>query len=141
MLLMAALPKIRHPESFHKALVGYWLFPHWSLTPLTYLVPGLEIVVGVGLLVWLSRSAMVVALGLFGAFTLVLSWARWHHLKLTCGCFGRVDSWLHSLPHGLLLHIAATLAITVGLAVLVVLRFRGQPVHGPHPSPRMGAKG
>jgi len=118
-LCLAAIPKIRHPGSFSTALRNYGLFPEWSMQPLVYLVPALELLVGIALIGWLARAAQWWALFLFAGFTLVLGWARWHNMTLTCGCFGKVDQWLHRLPHGLMLHLLGTLAITLGLAFLL----------------------
>lgn len=124
-LLMAAAPKVRHPDSFHTALVGYRLFPEWSLVWLQYGVPLLEIGLGVLLILFLSRKAMGVSALLFAGFTLVLSSAWWRGMPLICGCFGRVDRYLHELPHGLLLHIVLNALVTLGLIYYV--RARPEP--------------
>jgi len=117
---VAAMPKLRHPESFSIALYSYAFFPVWTIKLLAFLIPPLELIVGLSLTLWLSRAGRIMALFLFGGFTVVLTWARWHHSSLTCGCFGRIDSWLHKLSHGLLLHILGTLSVTLGLAILVL---------------------
>jgi hypothetical protein len=114
-LMVAAAPKLRHPDSFLTALRGYHLFPEWSLLPLQYGVPVLEVGLGVALILYLWRPAVWVSAWLFAGFTLVLSWAWWRGLTLTCGCFGRVDRTLHELPHGLLLHILLNGLVTLGL--------------------------
>ena len=114
-LLMAAAPKIRHPDSFHTALVGYRLFPDWTLTGLKFGVPILEVVLGVLLILFLSRKAVGVSALLFAAFTAVLSLAWLRGMPLTCGCFGRVDRYLHELAHGLLIHIVLNALVTLGL--------------------------
>ncbi len=114
-LMVAAAPKLRHPGSFLTALTGYRLFPEWSLVPLQYAVPALEVGLGVALILFLWRPAVAISSLLFAGFTLVLGAAWWRCLPLTCGCFGRVDRTLHELPHGVLLHIVLNALVTVGL--------------------------
>lgn len=113
--MVAAAPKIRHPDSFLTALRGYRLFPEWSLSGLQYGVPLLEVLLGVALILFLRRGAVALSALLFAGFTLVLSYAWWRGLTLTCGCFGRIDRGLHELPHGLLLHIVLNALVTLGL--------------------------
>jgi len=122
LLCLAAIPKLRHPLTFYVALKGYQLFPFWSLEPLAFGIPSLELVVGLSLLWRVSLGGHIWATLLFGGFSLVLSWARLRGLSLTCGCFGRFDHWLHGLPHGLALHIALTLSVTVALVYLWIRR-------------------
>lgn len=113
--MVAAAPKIRHPDSFHTALTGYRLFPEWSLTALQVGVPLFEVALGVALILYLSRKAVILSAFLFAAFTLVLASAWWRGMPLICGCFGRIDRYLHELPHGLLLHIVLNALVTLGL--------------------------
>ena len=124
-LCLAAVPKLRHPLSFYAALKGYQLFHEASLQTLTFLVPALEVLVGLTLLLWVSRGALVWAAFLFTGFSAALIWARFHHLSLTCGCFGRLDSTLHRLPHGLALHILLTATVS---GSLIYLLWRGETV-------------
>ena len=122
-LMVAAAPKLRHPDSFQTALQGYQLFPEWMIPLLNYAVPALEVVLGVLLILCLERRAVLASAFLFGTFTLVLGWAWQHELPLTCGCFGRVDRYLHQLPHGLMIHLILNLMVTAGL----VAAFRKDP--------------
>lgn len=118
LLCLAAVPKLRHPDDFYTALSNYQVFPEWTQTSLVFAVPALEVVVGLALLVWTSRGGLLWAAFLFCGFTVVLMWARWHGLTLTCGCFGSVDHWLHQLPHGLDLHILVVFGLAVALSRL-----------------------
>ena len=127
LLVLASIPKLRHPAVFLTALQGYQLFPAWSLKFLNFYLPALELVVGISLLWRCSKAGMLWALVLFASFLGALSWARFHRLSLTCGCFGRLDSWLHHLPHGLALHILGVLGMTVGLALLTREALRVAP--------------
>ena len=72
-----------------------------------------------------SRGALVWAAFLFTGFSAALIWARFHHLSLTCVCFGRLDSTLHRLPHGLALHILLTVTVS---GSLIYLLWRGETV-------------
>lgn len=114
--MVAAAPKLRHPDSFLTALHGYRLFPEWSLTPLQYGVPVLEVGLGVALILYLWRPAVLASALLFAGFTVVLGYAWARGLTLTCGCFGRIDRHLHELPHGLLIHILLNTLVTLGLS-------------------------
>lgn len=114
-LLVAAYPKVRHPLSFRIALESYWIFPAASLSALQVLVPSLEIVLGIGLLLKPTRLSILLSAGLFAGFAIVLgiAWARGDYL--ICGCFGRVDLFLHKLPHGLAVHIFLNVITSLGL--------------------------
>ncbi|MBN9418435.1 hypothetical protein ABS71_14515 [bacterium SCN 62-11] len=125
-LMVAAAPKLRHPDSFLTALHGYRLFPEWSMTLLQYGVPVLEVGLGVALILFLWRPAVAASALLFAGFTLVLSAAWWRGLTLTCGCFGRIDRHLHNLPHGLVIHILLNALVTLGL--IWSLRPKKRPV-------------
>lgn len=122
-LCVAAVPKLRHPLSFYAALKGYQIFHEGFLQTLTFLVPALELLVGLALLLWVSRGALVWAIFLFTSFSAALIWARLRNLTLTCGCFGRLDSTLHRLPHGLAVHIVLTVAVS---GALIFLLWRGE---------------
>ncbi|MBS2034756.1 hypothetical protein JST97_07205 [bacterium] len=114
-LLVAAYPKIRHPVSFRVALESYQLFPAFSLGALQVFVPLGEVILGLKLLFRPTGKSIWFASALFAGFALVLSaaWMRGEHL--VCGCFGRVDMFLHMLPHGLSIHILLNLAASAGL--------------------------
>lgn len=127
-LVLAAIPKLRHPDVFLTALKGYQLFPERLLTPVNYYLPALELMVGIFLLFGRSRAAAAWAAALFYGFFGVLSWARWHHLTLTCGCFGRIDSRLHRMPHGLDLHILVVLGTGLALTWLIRRSWPEKPV-------------
>lgn len=116
LLCLAAVPKLRHPEDFLAALNSYQVFPEWIQPALVFNLPALEMVVGLALLLWVSRGGLLWAAMLFSAFSLVLGWARWHGLTLTCGCFGSLEHWLHQLPHGLDLHLLATTLLALTLS-------------------------
>lgn len=123
-LVLAAIPKLRHPDVFLTALTAYQLFPERLLPAVNYYVPALELVVGLFLLFGKESSRAAAAWGaaLFLGFFGALSWARVHHLTLTCGCFGRIDSRLHRLPGGLELHIAGVLVTALLLSYIAIRR-------------------
>lgn len=118
LLLLAAFSKLRHPEPFAHSLAMYGFFPDWSLRPLAYFVPALELLVGVRLL-FLSRAGVVWALLLFVAFSFSIGIAWATHHSLSCGCFGRLDSGLHRVPHGVFLHLVVNCLVTGGLAYAI----------------------
>jgi hypothetical protein len=119
-LLAAAYPKVRHPLSFRIALESYSIFPAASLSALQVLVPCLEIVLGLSLLAKPTRLSMLLSAGLFASFAIVLGLASARGDYLICGCFGRVDLFLHKLPHGLALHIFLNAMACLGLLAVLV---------------------
>ena len=120
MLILAAAPKIRHPISFKAALYGYSMFSPTAISMLQYAVPAAEVIVGLALLLRPRRWNAVAALALFSSFSVVLVSAWWRGLELTCGCFGRVDSYLHGLHQGMLIHICLNIAVALGLVLYLI---------------------
>lgn len=88
-LLLAGFLKLRNPIVFMLSLQSFELLPA-SLVPFfSYFVPWLEVFCGVLLIygAW-SRAAAMVAVGLYGAFTLAIISVIVRGMSLDCGCFG-----------------------------------------------------
>lgn len=91
-LLFAGLVKAGDTESFALALAPFTFVPPALLPVLALGLPGLEIALGLGLLLpWAYRQAALVAAALFTVFLLVIAWALSENLVISCGCFGEED--------------------------------------------------
>jgi uncharacterized membrane protein YphA (DoxX/SURF4 family) len=81
--------KLFDPLASVKAVDAYELLPTSLVEPVGYLLPPLEVVVGVALVLgMLTRGAAVVSAVLFAAFIAGIAsvWAR--GMEIDCGCFG-----------------------------------------------------
>ena len=108
-LLVAAAPKLAHPDAFALAVFRYQLFPHALVNALAVFVPWLEGCVGLALLGCppLRRGAALVACGLLVAFSLAVAANLLRGLHTACGCFGVSPE---AAPAGWG-HVAANLAL------------------------------
>ena len=92
-LVWAGVQKARDPQQFALDLEAYRLLPSWIVLPLAYYLPWLEIATALGLFIpALRRSALILALLVLIAFTLMLALARARGLQINCGCFGAVGT-------------------------------------------------
>jgi uncharacterized membrane protein YphA (DoxX/SURF4 family) len=116
LLLSSGFSKAIAPVvNFVYVLQGYEIVPVWLEYPLAYVVPWVEIAVGLGCLLGLwTKQALMAALMLFASFVMIIAQALLRRLPLEqCGCFG---SLIHIPPSMmLLLDSFMVLLITVGL--------------------------
>lgn len=88
-LIAAGALKIGNPSDSVVAVKAYQLLPESIAEMGGYVLPILEIVVGVLLVVGLlTRAAAVIAGLLMFAFVFGIAWAWAHGLRIDCGCFG-----------------------------------------------------
>ncbi|RVX39569.1 methylamine utilization protein MauE [Nonomuraea polychroma] len=88
-LIVAGALKIGNPSDSVVAVKAYQLLPESIAVPVGYVLPILEIVVGVLLVVGLlTRVAAVIAGLLMFAFVFGIAWAWANGLRIDCGCFG-----------------------------------------------------
>lgn len=87
--LVAAIAKIVDLQHFHAQVDQYRLLPHAVEAPFAYILPFVELLIGLYLLVGLlTRAASILACVLLVLFIVAeaQAWAR--GLSLDCGCFG-----------------------------------------------------
>jgi uncharacterized membrane protein YphA (DoxX/SURF4 family) len=87
--IVAGLLKLPDPAASVRAVRAYDLLPEAIVPTVGYLLPMLEVVVGVCLVVGLlTRGAALISALLFVAFIVGIAsaWAR--GLQIECGCFG-----------------------------------------------------
>ncbi|TMR89513.1 MauE/DoxX family redox-associated membrane protein [Nonomuraea basaltis] len=88
-LIAAGALKIGNPSDSVVAVKAYQLLPESIAVPVGYVLPILEIVVGLLLVVGLlTRVAAVLAGLLMLAFVFGIAWAWAKGLRIDCGCFG-----------------------------------------------------
>ena len=87
--IYAGAVKLSDPYASVLAVRSYELLPASVAEPVGYLLPPLEIVIGVALVVGLlTRGAAVVSALLFVAFVIGIASAWDRGLEIDCGCFG-----------------------------------------------------
>lgn len=87
--LYAGGAKVPYPADSVRAVRAYQLLPESAVTPVAYLLPTVEIVIGLALVAGVfTRVSAVVSALLFVVFIAGISsaWAR--GLQIDCGCFG-----------------------------------------------------
>ncbi len=85
----AGLLKLPDPAASVESVRAYELLPGSLVEPVGYLLPPLEVVVGVALLAGLlTRGAAVISAVLLVAFIIGISHAWASGLTIDCGCFG-----------------------------------------------------
>jgi uncharacterized membrane protein YphA (DoxX/SURF4 family) len=89
--LAAGVSKVVELETFRAQVAKYDLLPHALVAPFAYVLPFVEIGVGVYLALGLFvRAAAAVAVGLMVIFLIAQTQAWARGLVLDCGCFGSI---------------------------------------------------
>jgi putative oxidoreductase len=118
MFLWSALFKIRQPYDFLHAVYAYEIVGRQMGVLIAVLLPWLELIVGVALITGLfAAGAMLVCTGMGGLFTFVISWAIYHDLGISCGCFSAEGQG----QVGYLALIRAIAIMVVGLILYVIM--------------------
>jgi hypothetical protein len=116
--LIGALPKIRQPYDFLGNVYGYEIVGPKLGMLVAMTMPWAELLVGICLLGSIFvGGALLVSLGMGAMFTFVLSWAIYHGLDISCGCFG---AGTNQIGYGTLIR-AILITIFSGLAYLWVI--------------------
>lgn len=115
--LAAALPKLRHPESFMLAVVGYRVLPFRLSKVYARLLPPLECLLGLLLLGGIAvRSAAIVSSLLALSFITGVGINVIRGRTLECHCFGKATK--RMIGWKLLLEDIALFGAAVALAIL-----------------------
>ena len=89
-MFAAAWHKFSEPDSFAGALAGYQILPHWAVTPVARVLPVVEAVLGVGILVPITRPfalPVLAVLVVVYALAIAVNLARGRR-NIDCGCGG-----------------------------------------------------
>jgi hypothetical protein len=118
MFLMGALPKIRQPYDFLGDVYGYEIVGPKLGMLIAMTLPWAELLVGICLLGSIFvGGALLVSVAMGAMFTFVLSWAIYHGLDISCGCFGAGS---HQIGYVTLIR-AVLITIFSGLAYLLTI--------------------
>ena len=89
----ASIHKIVHPDEFYVVIMNYQILPQYGAYALAYLLPALEMSVGLALL---SRKflypSLVIVSGMLLTFIGAIASAWLRGLDISCGCFGEGNS-------------------------------------------------
>lgn len=88
----AGVIKLYDPAAFYESILAYRLLPNGLSYIVAYLLPPMEILLGIGLFFYryVKVSALSIAiLNLVFIFAISTAWGR--GLDISCGCFGRDD--------------------------------------------------
>lgn len=89
MFIIGALPKIRQSYDFLGDVYGYELVGPKMGMLVAMTLPWAELLVGICLLGSIFvGGALLMSAGMGVMFTFALSWAIYHGLDISCGCFG-----------------------------------------------------
>ena len=85
----AAVAKLPDPIGFAEDVANFRMLPAGWVSPVTAMLPGLELTLGALLIVGVFvRAAALLTAGLLSVFTLALTQALSRGVDLNCGCFG-----------------------------------------------------
>jgi hypothetical protein len=89
LFLYSALPKIRQPYDFLRDVYAYEIVGPQLGVVVAMTLPWLELLIAICLLggVFIG-GAFLVSAGLAALFSVVITWALYQGLNITCGCFG-----------------------------------------------------
>jgi len=111
-LLYSGVTHLQNPYAFLDAVGGYRLVPLGGLVPVTILLLGAHLTVGIALICrFLQPGVYVVAATLFGLFVTAQVAAFARGLDVSCGCFGSSSETIGPL----------TIARTVAMFVISLL--------------------
>ena len=124
MFLIGALPKIRQPYDFLGDVYGYELVGPKLGMFVAMTLPWVELFVGICLLgsIFIG-SALLLSIVMGAMFTFVLSWAIYHGLDISCGCFGAGSS---MIGYGTLIRAVCITVFSLFAYLLIIL----QPAKG-----------
>lgn len=122
LFLYSALPKIRQPYDFLHDVYSYELVgPKLGLL-VAMVLPWAELLAGICLLGEIFVSgALLVCAAMAAMFTFVISWALYHGLDISCGCFG---SGTDRITYMTLLRAVGILAVSLLAYGIVILQPR-----------------
>lgn len=126
--LLGFWSKVRNQEAFEGVVYNYRLLPEAAVRPVAYGLPGVELAIGLGVLIAPVRPlAAMAAVGLLAVFTAAIgvNLARGRR-EIDCGCFSSVlkqhlSGWLvlrNAVLAGLALWLATGFASPTGITWL-----------------------
>ena len=91
--LWSALGKIYNQQAFATNVLDYQIVRHSTAVVIAYVLPCLELIVGLALLSGIAcGGAMLLAALMMSVFTGLHGWVLWQGYDISCGCFGDISS-------------------------------------------------
>ncbi len=117
--IVAAVPKLLHPDDFARAVFNYQILPSGLINPFALGLPWIEFLTGFLLVTgWWVESAVVLADTLLFIFLCVAGFNYARGLDIACGCFG---SGIADKPLGFLTFLRDLGLLLLGLFLLVLV--------------------
>lgn len=115
LFVYAGVLKLSHPHAFAIQLETYGILPATLLDPVSWILPVIEILVGLATMLNLRGGAEVLGFLLI-VFIAILGHALWSGLDVPCGCFS-----LEAVQHqyGIQLAIVRDLIMLAGTTLLL----------------------
>ncbi|MBW1841865.1 MAG: DoxX family membrane protein, partial [Deltaproteobacteria bacterium] len=82
--------KLLNPLPFTVIIEAFGMIPESWITPVTVIIPALEVIGGIGLLLDIYGSLALITT-MLALFMLILIYGIWMGLDIDCGCFGPGD--------------------------------------------------
>ena len=117
----SGISKLLSPQSFEVIIEAYGLIPNSWLTPVSFGLPALEVVLAVGLLLDIRGSLLGTAV-LLAVFMAILGYGIHLGLDVDCGCFGPEDPEAEAF-HGLRSAFNRDLVMAGGILYLYIWRY------------------
>ncbi len=100
LLAVAGGLKIGHAPELAASIAGFHLIPAGIVAPLAFVLPFVEVFIGLYLVVGLfTRVAAVVAAAQYLIYAGAIASAVIRHIPANCGCFGPGDAATADWPH------------------------------------------
>ena len=125
LFIIGSLPKINFPYQFLSSVYGYeFTGPTLGLL-VAVILPWIEFLVGVCLIggIWVG-GALLMSIVMGVLFTVVISYALWQGLNISCGCFGTMSREI--ISYSTLIRAVSILIVSVA-AYASVFRQEGWP--------------
>ena len=90
LFIWAGVMKLADPQAFGVVIRDFGLIPEWSVMPMAFGLPALEIIAAAGLLFDI-RGSLAIITALLALFVVILGYGIWLGLDIDCGCFGPED--------------------------------------------------
>jgi uncharacterized membrane protein YphA (DoxX/SURF4 family) len=127
--IYSGILKLSRPEVFAVLIGAYGLVPEFIITPISILLPLLEVTAGIGLLFDI-KGCLTIITSMLSFFSLFLGYAIFQGLDIDCGCLGPQDPEAAAF-HGLRSALYRDLMMFVAVGYLYWWRWRYR--QGPSP--------
>ena len=117
----SGISKLFSPESFAVIIEAYGIIPETWLTPVSIILPALEVILATGLLLDI-RGSLAGTAALLALFMAILGYGIHMGLDVDCGCFGPEDPEAEAF-HGLRSALYRDVGMALAILYLYLWRF------------------